>query len=854
MDNRSGSWSPPLRRSQRRLNVDPVVEKCTECSRLEMEYATYTVLPETIDTPETAVSFDLTATTITDIPTTAASELSSPPETSTKTTSSSDRLTSNTELHVVIEHSDSPDINQWCTPDMETNYGHDDEKDNLNTMIDNDRVLRSNLSTIEPYSTAEIVTHVDSAETAYYQSKTDSYANTQSATPSVIEDIDNINDNQKHQEMAMVDRYIANLLIDSLNNVLASTSEANLEYNSSIREDNNFSSGQSDVNIISQLPESSSSYNKLKENQHFDLNQNQASVINTIYFPRYSSEMSVYSSILTDNDHEYSAFDKPSVIPVQSGSNYPNAEFVVAAVSRIVHRTESMEVQRASTTPYTDDSDTSLIDSLDDPNSPRPDDPKQSQVEPSVHYEKSQTFFVPIVGSGQQNTGEPIDMASAMPEKLRDKMLKRLQAMDTKKDFTNTKKYKKFEKKTNKTNAEAKVSATITEKNGSKKRPVKGKSKYLQSEIGLLESYTIDAKGNMQFQLPTKPNKAPKGLKIRSQTDTSSSSISAKRPVVKKPVQSRRNEVISIKRAHVRKPPIATGHRRKEVQHLTLYQSDLITPDTECGPRRMYQKTEIHDGKKRIEILEIVECVDSSSSSTEESTQDEHSSEHPSEGQVRRSRIPVPVFKSGSQKSGRSATRSNTAGQIFVKNMNKLDGGAGNTKVDEMIANLLIEALNHPKELSIEFVKSPTEFLRSLTPNTPTGTKRLLKNITKCSVSDNPSSSSGRRLNSGPIKYHQVFDVIPEEKSSVSVDSSTEECALKETSATASSNKEGGMHIEEAVSLAGSGESSDSPTGRKARGKVGVESESEAAWMGFLKQHNENAHEGTTRLGVVMYA
>ncbi|KPI97619.1 hypothetical protein RR46_07366 [Papilio xuthus] len=54
--------------------------------------------------------------------------------------------------------------------------------------------------------------------------------------------------------------------------------------------------------------------------------------------------------------------------------------------------------------------------------------------------------------------------------------------------------------------------------------------------------------------------------------------------------------------------------------------------------KRIYQKSEIHDGKRCIEILEILEYVSSSASSPETSNSDENLS-----SKVKKSRIPVPV-------------------------------------------------------------------------------------------------------------------------------------------------------------------------------------------------------------------
>lgn len=847
LENRSGSWSPPLRKTPRRLNVDQVVEKCIECSKLDLDYSASDSKTKCV---ETSTVYVTSATTI--------SECISIQETSTTKTDSSEQCIAKADL--------SNDDETKYLPNNAHNVVASDYYNDNHHSINTSNIDRSNLTTNEPLSTSDTCDRYDSApmssrQTADSQITSNSTRSNSQESSNILENLQNKIDTEQYHELSNVDQYIANLLIDSLNNVLTTT-ESNVECYAARRDDNNFSSGQSDVKMIPKHLEKTKSNDLIeKENQFLESspdidNNNQSGSLNRIiYFPRYVSQSkdnaSITSSVLTDNEIDNSYLvTEPSTIPVQSGSNYPSAEFVVSAVSRLVHRTESMEAQRASTSPYNCDSDTSLVDSLDDPSSPRPDDFKQIPVDPQ--YEKSQSFFVPIMDLNEQKNIEPINMNSAMPDKLREKMKKRLLDMEMrKKSLEKRIMIKKTDKRTHKATKNASpipdTSCIINSKNS---RPNKIKSKFLQSEVGQLETYTIDKKGNMKFNTTNKANRVNK---IRSQPSTSSSSIHSNRNVVKKPVQSRRN-VLSIINTPTKKPFVIKNPRRKEVQQLTLYQSDLMTPDTECGPRRMYQKTEIRDGTKRIEILEIVECIDSSGSSNDGPIQDDQIQIYESGNKFRQSKIPVPVFRSGSKNSGKDCSRVRSSGKIFVTNLNKTDG-EGNTKVDQMIANLLIEALCHPEHQSIEFVKSTSDIFRTLTPNSSTGTNK--PSINGFKISEGTSGSSNRRLTSGAIKYQQMFDVIPEEKSSVSVDSSTDDGFFKDNGANETTSKtsiENGL-CNEPASIAKSSNSSGSPTSRTSRGKEGVESESEEAWMGFLKQHNDNNYpEGTSRVGVLVCA
>lgn len=242
------------------------------------------------------------------------------------------------------------------------------------------------------------------------------------------------------------------------------------------------------------------------------------------------------------------------------------------------------------------------------------------------------------------------------------------------------------------------------------------------------------------------------------------------------------------------------SHKRTNEVVKAVHQvtSDMVTPDHECGPRRIYQKTEIVDGEKRIEILEIVECLDSSSSSS--------SSYDSSELSRQKSKIPVPI-----QSAHRRQLRSRQSSSSTESSSSR-----PSSKVDQMIADLLIEALHHPKDMGIEFVRSPKESLRNASG------KRM-------SLSRRIAMPTVPRRSANSAKYHQVFEVIPEEKSSLSVDSSNDE---------APKNSEIGdshprMHYE--LSSESFRSNGISP------GKAAIENEftESEAWVGFLRHHDE---------------
>lgn len=139
-------------------------------------------------------------------------------------------------------------------------------------------------------------------------------------------------------------------------------------------------------------------------------------------------------------------------------------------------------------------------------------------------------------------------------------------------------------------------------------------------------------------------------------------------------------------------------------------------------PRRFYQKSEIHEGDKCIEILEILEYVNGSPSSPETTNSDENQGRG---SRRKKSRIPVPVYERSHRSIGSDHMRL-TGGD-----------GRGNRAGAAAVAGLLLEAFSSPA---------------STGPTGPT--------------TGEPSSRSDS------LRFKHVFDIIPEERSSLSVESS----------------------------------------------------------------------------------
>lgn len=604
------------------------------------------------------------------------------------------------------------------------------------------------------------------------------------------------------------------------------------------------------------------------------------------YFPIYSPEATPFRK---GND-----LKSPDMILVQSGSCYPNRN-ISTSVRRVIYRTESTEAQPSTASTHADatggeDSDESLVDSLDDGVSPH-------QKEAIVRYSPSvvkhgESFFVPIANDNTSKVQATIDpnVTISMPDKIRKKLIKRQQTLDEKKCQEMNKKQKKLQKILRRTRTiEEKPSPTkeksqSTASSGTSASSYKSHSKYavatsgkgvlsamksdrnqlIRGEIGLLQTYTIDAKGNMQFHGPKKIEVAPMVKRNGCKSMPTPKSMNVVK-IEKGVVAGAKTKKHSFK---VKKNCEMTVQRSskeciKEVQQMTMYQAaDIITPDNECGPKRMYQKTEFCDGEKRVEILEIVECIDSCSSSADSSPGHHQMSSFggtPSSSHMRiKSKIPIPIgsaqkpIKSGRQSGGSSNT-------VFT--MRNIQNAGHREKVDQMIADLLIDALSQSKD-NVECSSAGGPSISSKSKRTTTLTSRRI--LTQDRIRHSASNVSS--------KYQQIFDVIPEEKSSLSVDSSNEEgtsiqrdkpSSVMQTNANLN-NEDEEQQCRQIISVRKSTkcvQPESEPISRHSRsnGKAAVQSEciEPKAWMGFFKQHDESSvdsgNEGTRIIQILLF-
>lgn len=411
-------------------------------------------------------------------------------------------------------------------------------------------------------------------------------------------------------------------------------------------------------------------------------------------------------------------------------------------------------------------SDVSLIDSLDDPGSPkhnRSQTPVQNEspvesfkdlsatLTPTIDdsapptktsREKGESFFVPITDE-YDIMDEQLVVAESMPEKLREKLERRQMELDAKKEMEFHKQFAKMNKEnmnvknkkssiivlsepeTIKTPPLATLQPPAIKKNGFK--PKNGASK---TELGMLESYTIDSRGNMQFN--NNGGRGTAAIKILPKTKPAPAATNNSTAAVKKNVKNTHNEVIKVKKTN------EIPKETKDFDCLTLYSnSSNLTPDIEAGPRRRFQKTEINENGNHIEILEIIECTDSSPD-----LQRSYRSLNSRSGEstpAKKSLIPVPVPISATTK---PASSSSSIRILPNKPSGKRD------KIDRVIADLLIGAINDPDSSVVELIQSPKDSKKVTV-------KSKHKQIAKRGSTTN-------------VRYSQNFDVIPEERSSIS--------------------------------------------------------------------------------------
>ncbi|XP_045538018.1 serine-rich adhesin for platelets-like [Papilio machaon] len=163
------------------------------------------------------------------------------------------------------------------------------------------------------------------------------------------------------------------------------------------------------------------------------------------------------------------------------------------------------------------------------------------------------------------------------------------------------------------------------------------------------------------------------------------------------------------------------------------------SPRDDSKSKRIYQKSEIHDGKRCIEILEILEYVSSSASSPDTSNSDENHS-----AKIKKSRIPVPV-----------------SDRVSSQQINTSKSSAASSDAT---------SINIPYNME------------SMSVHSPSAARDV---IVRADAHADGAAASARRRSATPhceprsrsnsLRFKRVFDMIPEEKSIASVESVSED-------------------------------------------------------------------------------
>ncbi|XP_046971855.1 uncharacterized protein LOC124538730 isoform X1 [Vanessa cardui] len=439
---------------------------------------------------------------------------------------------------------------------------------------------------------------------------------------------------------------------------------------------------------------------------------------------------------------------------VVSGNYYQEVDdnAIVPRFSAFPH-TESMEVNTSSS----EDAEllgsecTSLVDSLDDPNSPRSillrrshNNNKRSELVRSAidvldllpenanqtisSKEKGESFFIRIKDDDCDCEKENIVVADHMPETIKQRLYRRHRKRELRMECARRSKVKQLKRDIESQNRQ--------ELYKSKKEVEKECLIIINAIIDdVIAKIAQDEYKCMRISQRSNKLLATKSdenlLKKQWKKDSKNNNNRNARKLVKNIV------------SHSCSDNLDKDQRKSERLirgKLSLQTHPPISSD-EGGPKRIYQKSEIHDGNKCIEILEIIEYVNSSQNS-DTTTSDEN---HNLNSRNRKSRIPVPVnekvqrvFEGNTQKNKSNGSRRTPP--ILSRERNG--------KPSHLLANMLLEALGD--EILTDVQDVPAR---------------------RASV---PCESRAR---SNSLRFKNVFDIIPEERSSLSIESTGDDSA-----------------------------------------------------------------------------
>ncbi|CAD0205007.1 unnamed protein product [Chrysodeixis includens] len=441
---------------------------------------------------------------------------------------------------------------------------------------------------------------------------------------------------------------------------------------------------------------------------------------------------------------------------IGTGNYYPNYDDnpVVPRFSAFPH-TDSMEVNTSSS----DDTDlmgsdcTSLVDSLDDPNSPRsvllrkaftnrrgelvrsaidvldllPENVHNEEV--TTPKDKGESFFIKIKDDYDCDK-ENVNVADRMPEKIKQRLYRRHRKREQRLECA-----RRTRGKQRLRDADRRLDEHCRSRREAERECVAIVNALIDDVITKIaqEEYKC-------MRIKRRPSKM-----VASKSDDNVTKRTWKRDL--EPINDR-DPFRSIKNNISKYDTIQLGKQKSE-RHQIHGKLSLLTRPTlaidDRAAKRIYQKSEIHDGNKCIEILEILEYVNGSQSSSETTNSDENQN-HTLKN--KKSRIPIPIAEK-IQRSPNSHNTDSPKSKIKPLLLPRAPERERNGNTSQLIANMLLEAL-------ADSSSSPS----AAPPPTPR----------RASV---PHPEPRSRSNS--LRFKQTFDIIPEERSSLSLDSGNED-------------------------------------------------------------------------------
>lgn len=480
--------------------------------------------------------------------------------------------------------------------------------------------------------------------------------------------------------------------------------------------------------------------NMMPEISHIEIS-NVDVFINENADPQYlqSDVITLETDSNSNHDYNYNEHSQDILGGVGSG-NYYNIDdpIVVPRFSALPH-SESMEVNTSSS----EDQDnlgsecTSLVDSLDDPNSPRSMLlrrsfrrselvrsaidvldllPESASVEESHTKEKCEAFFIRIKDNDCDCEKENIIVADHMPEKIKERLYRRHRKRELRMETAKRKKVKQYKRELEKQRS----TETVKSKKDIEKDCV--------AIMNALVNEVIAKIAQEEYKYMRIKQKSNSNLNNQIQRKTWKKDVDFLNNMESFKIS--KNGTVHFRAERTEKEDRTRRSRDHKIHgKLSLQAHPPLTPD-ESEPKRIYQKSEFHDGNKCIEILEILEYVDTSQSSPETTNSDENLHTH---SKNRKSKIPIPVYERFS-KLNKKTQRPYKSSPI----LNLVDTNSSATSESNGVGT-------KTKDVSDELAtQCPTR--RASVPHET-------------------------RSRSNSLRFKQVFDIIPEEKSSLSIES-----------------------------------------------------------------------------------